>query len=118
MSRVRSRRLSQASLYVVLALLDGESHGYELMRRVEDLSDGTVRMGPGTMYGTLARLVGDGLIVEKNDDGDGNADDSGGRPRRTYRLTGEGQKVAATEVERMRSLLGRLDRPRPATGTA
>ncbi|HUQ40724.1 MAG TPA: helix-turn-helix transcriptional regulator, partial [Acidimicrobiales bacterium] len=60
----RTKPLPSASLHIVLALLDGELHGYALMRRVEELSDGAVRMGPGTLYGTLNRLVEDGLIEE------------------------------------------------------
>src|SRR6187431_1530115 len=59
-SMPRSKQLPAASLHVVLALLDGELHGYALMRRVDELSDGRVRMGPGTLYGTLNRLVADG----------------------------------------------------------
>ena len=53
----REKPLPAASLHVVFALLDGELHGYALMRRVDELSDGSVRMGPGTLYGTLNRLV-------------------------------------------------------------
>lgn len=51
----------------MLALLEGELHGYALMRRVGELSDGAVKMGPGTLYGTLNRLVDDGLIIETTD---------------------------------------------------
>ena len=58
----RPKPLPAASLHVVLALLDGELHGYALMRRVEELSDGAVRMGPGTLYGTINRLLDTGLI--------------------------------------------------------
>src|SRR5512132_2512371 len=64
LSMPRSKPLPAASLHVVLALLDGELHGYALMRRVEELSDGAVRMGPGTLYGTINRLVDTGLIVQ------------------------------------------------------
>ena len=63
-SMARERPLPAASLHVVFALLDGELHGYALMRRVDELSDGGVRMGPGTLYGTLNRLVEGGLIEE------------------------------------------------------
>src|SRR4051812_38762580 len=52
----RARQLPAASMHLVLALLEGENHGYGLMRRVEELSDGAVCMGPGTLYGTLNRL--------------------------------------------------------------
>ena len=98
--------LPAASLHIVLALLDGESHGYAVMRRVEELSDGAVRMGPGTLYGTLNRLLADGLIVETTDDVA--RDDS--ERRRYYRLTSEGEKVAKSELARLRTLLNRLGR--------
>jgi DNA-binding PadR family transcriptional regulator len=51
-----------ASMYLLLALLDGENHGYALMRLVDEQSQGSVHMGPGTLYGTLNRLLADGLI--------------------------------------------------------
>lgn len=96
--------LTAASLHVVLALLDGELHGYALMRRVAELSDQAVKMGPGTLYGTLNRLVQDGLIVETTDRlarGDGER-------RRYYELTPEGRGVAAAEVARLQRLLRRV----------
>ena len=98
----RSKPLPAASLHVVLALLDGELHGYALMRRVEELSDGAVRMGPGTLYGTLNRLVDDGLIVEtgQNDD----------ERRRYYELTASGRATALAELTRLRGLVERVSR--------
>ena len=63
----RDKPLPSASLHIVLALLQGELHGYALMTRVAELSDGAVRMGPGTLYGTLNRLVDEGLIEETTD---------------------------------------------------
>ncbi len=105
MSRVdQAKPLPAASLHLVLALLRGESHGYALMRRVEELSDGAVRMGPGTLYGTLNRLLADGLIVETTDD---QARDDSER-RRYYRLTAEGKRVATSELARLRALVNRL----------
>ena len=91
--------LPAASMHIVLALLDGEQHGYALMRKVEELSDGAVSMGPGTLYGTINRLLGDQLIVEV--DGP-QADDE--RRRRYYRLTAEGERVAHEELARLRML--------------
>ncbi len=93
-----------ASTYLVLALLGGENHGYALMRLVEDQSQGAVRMGPGTLYGTLNRLLGDGLIIETTEDGD-RADNE---RRRYYTLTGEGDRVARTELDRIRSLVNQF----------
>jgi DNA-binding PadR family transcriptional regulator len=88
----------------VLALLDGELHGYALMRRVGDLSDGEVRMGPGTLYGTLNRLVSDGLIVETTDRRD--RDDT--ERRRYYELTPAGRTVALDELTRLSTLVARI----------
>ena len=92
--------LPAASLHLILALLDGESHGYALLKRVEELSDGAVKMGPGTLYGTLNRLLADGLIVETTSDEQDR--------RRCYRLTGAGETVARTELSRLRHLVTRL----------
>ena len=104
-----SKPLPGASLYLVLALLDGEQHGYALMGRVAELSDGAWRMGPGTLYGTLNRLVADGLIEETRIDRDA------GERRRYYALTTAGRAVAATEVRRLQALVHRVARFLPAT---
>jgi DNA-binding PadR family transcriptional regulator len=100
----RGRLMPAASLYLLLALLGGENHGYALMQLVEEQSDGAVRMGPGTLYGTLNRLLQDGLIIETT--GEGDAEPAG--RRRYYRLTAEGDRVARTELERLRSLVSRF----------
>lgn len=99
--------LPAASMHLVLALLDGEMHGYALMRRVEELSDGAVRMGPGTLYGTLSRLAGDHLIVETRHDLE--------ERRRYYELTEDGRAVALTELARLRALVHRVGRHLPRT---
>lgn len=98
--------LPASSLHIVLALLDGELHGYALMRRVAELSDGAVKMGPGTLYGTLNRLVAEGLIVETTD----RDDRSESERRRYYELTPTGLAVARTELDRLRTLLRRVGR--------
>jgi DNA-binding PadR family transcriptional regulator len=100
----RSKPLPAASLHIVLALLAGELHGYALMRRVSELSDGAVQMGPGTLYGTLNRLVDDGLIVETTDRSD--RDDS--ERRRYYELTAAGRTTALEELSRLTTLVSRL----------
>jgi DNA-binding PadR family transcriptional regulator len=99
-------------MHLVLALLEGENHGYGLMRQVEELSDGAVRMGPGTLYGTLNRLVDDGLITETTDDV---ARDDKER-RRYYRLTAQGEQVAHAEFARLRTLVARVGMLRPGLG--
>src|SRR5262245_18912298 len=102
--RSSSRRpLPAASSHILLALLDGELHGYALMRRVEELSDGAVRMGPGTLYGTLNRLLDDGLIVETTD----RSARGDHERRRYYELTPDGRAVAVDELTRLRALVDR-----------
>ncbi len=96
--------LPAASLHIVLALLEGELHGYGLMGRVAELSDGAVRMGPGTLYGTLNRLVDDGLIVETTDRVARNDKER----RRYYELTPTGRTVALAELDRLQALLHRV----------
>jgi len=106
--------LPAASLHLVLALLDGENHGYALMRRVEELSAGAVRMGPGTLYGTLNRLLGDGLIIETTD----GVEREDNERRRYYQLTANGTAVAHDELARLRNLVGRLSWLQPGLGSA
>lgn len=99
-----AKPLPAASVHLVLALLAGEMHGYALMRRVQELSDGAVKMGPGTLYGTLNRLVDDGLIVETTD----RRTRSESERRRYYELTASGHTVALEELDRMKALVRRV----------
>jgi DNA-binding PadR family transcriptional regulator len=108
MSRRRGsqKSLPAASLHIVLALLDGELHGYAVMQRVGELSDGAVKMGPGTLYGTLNRLVDDGLVVETTD----RVDRDESERRRYYELSASGRSVALVELARLRTLVDRVTR--------
>ena len=99
----RSKNLPAASLHVALALLDGELHGYALMRRVEEFSDGAVKMGPGTLYGTLNRLVESGLIEETT----GRRARADNERRRYYQLTPNGRTIAIDELTRLQQLVQR-----------
>ena len=101
-------------MHIVLALLDGELHGYALMRRVEELSDGAVRMGAGTLYGTINRLVDDGLLVETT----ASATGDGSERRRYYELTTEGRDVALAELGRLQALVRKIGRHLPGTAPA
>ena len=94
--------LPSAPLHILLALREGERHGYAVMRDVERLSDGAVKMGPGTLYGAVKRLLADGLIEESSERPDPELDD---QRRRYYRLTGLGERVCSAEVERLSKLL-------------
>ena len=102
----RTRSLPAASMHIVLALLGGELHGYAVMQRVGELSDGAVRMGPGTLYGALGRLVDDGLVVETTD----RLERADGERRRYYELTANGRSVALVELARLQTLVERVSR--------
>jgi DNA-binding PadR family transcriptional regulator len=96
--------LAPAALHLVLALNRGERHGYALMRDVEDLSAGVIKMGPGTLYGTLKRLTKDGLIEQSDERPDPALDDD---RRKYYQLTALGQAVCAAEIQRLATLVER-----------
>lgn len=102
--RTTDKPMPAASMYLLLALLDGEKHGYALMRLVDEQSQGAVRMGPGTLYGTLNRLLAANLIVETTD----HSDRSGNERRRYYCLTQDGNRVARLELDRLRNLVNRF----------
>jgi DNA-binding PadR family transcriptional regulator len=93
--------LTPAVFYILVALADGDRHGYAIMQEVGKRSGGTVRMGPGTLYGAISRLLRDGLIEESEERPDPKMDD--GR-RRYYRLTGQGGRALAAEAKRFEEL--------------
>jgi DNA-binding PadR family transcriptional regulator len=109
--------LPSAWFHVLLVLAEGEKHGYGIMREVEQISDGTVRMGPGTLYGTLKKLLEIGLVDESGERPDPQMDD---QRRRYYRITGLGERVAAAEVHRLATMIERstLRRLTPRFGPA
>jgi len=94
--------LPSATLHILVALTPGEKHGYAIMRDVEELSDGHVKMGPGTLYGSIKRMLKDGLIEEAEERPDPELDD---QRRRYYRLTAVGRSVAAAEVRRLEAIV-------------
>ena len=88
--------------HILLALADKERHGYEIMREVDERSEGKVRLGPGTLYGSIKRMLSDGLIEEMDERPDPELDDE---RRRYYRLTDLGHRVAVAEAERLERLV-------------
>jgi DNA-binding PadR family transcriptional regulator len=108
--------LTPGTFHILLALADGERHGYAIMREVGERSEGTVRLGPGTLYGSLKRLLEGGLVEESDDRADPALDDE---RRRYYRITPFGVAVARAEARRLDALVRvarrkRLITPRPA----
>ena len=94
--------LSPAVFHVLLALADAERHGYGIIKEVEARTDGRVRLGPGTLYGSIKRMLEEGLIEESDERPDSALDDE---RRRYYRLTGFGRRVASAEAERLDGLV-------------
>ncbi|HEX9058391.1 MAG TPA: PadR family transcriptional regulator [Ktedonobacterales bacterium] len=109
--------LTPAVFHMLLALSDGERHGYGIMREIAARTHGKLRMGPGTLYGTIKRMLGDGLIEESGERPDPEMDD---QRRRYYRLTPVGRRVAEAEARRLETLVrdARAKRllPEPTTG--
>ena len=94
--------LPASGMHIIVALAGGEKHGYAIMRDVEDLSDGVVHMGPGTLYGSIKRMIEQGLVEETDERPDPALDD---QRRRYYRLTELGRRVGAAEQARLTQLL-------------
>jgi len=94
--------LTPAVANIMLSLADGEKHGYAIMREVEEMTDGNLAMGPGTLYGSIKRMLGAGL-VEETDPPPGDEEDN--ERRRYYRLTGLGEKVLSAEMARLQAMM-------------
>lgn len=86
--------MTEAMYYVLLALVN-PNHGYNLMSAITEVSCGRVKMGPGTLYGVLARIQKDGLITLAKDDG----------RRKTYTITADGKVALLNEYNRLVSLV-------------
>lgn len=114
--------LTPAVFHVLLALTGGESHGYAIMQEVAGSTDGRMKMGPGTLYGTIKRLLEARMIEESDRRPDPEMDDE---RRRYYRLTAVGRRAVTaearryaelTEVARRKRLLGKPVRAARAGG--
>jgi len=114
---MENNALTPAMFQVLLALGDGERHGYAILKEVEQQTDGQVRLSTGTLYAIIKRLLIDGSIQECRNRPPEEEDD---QRRRYYRLTPSGCQVAVAEAERMERLLATarekhfLKRLRPA----
>ena len=94
--------LTPKVFHILLALADGEKHGYVIMREVKKLTEGNVTLGPGTLYGAIKRLLKSGLISESDQRPDPALDDA---RRRYYQLTENGRLVLEAEAERLALLV-------------
>ncbi len=106
--------LTPAVFHILLALADGEKHGYAIMKEVESVTDGAVRMGPGTLYGSIKRMLKAGMIRESDERPDPELDDA---RRRYYELTGYGRRVLEAEAQRLAQAV-RVARRKNALGGA
>src|SRR5262249_31950130 len=105
------RPLPSAHFHILVTLADRERHGYAIMRDVAALTGGALRLSPGTLYGSIKRMLEEGLIEELDERPDPENDDD---RRRYYRITAHGRRAAREEAARLAKLL-RLAR---ATGLA
>lgn len=98
--------LPVSEFHILLALADGDRHGYAIMTEVTERTGGSVRLGPGTLYGAVKRMLDNGLIEERT-----SRHDEAER-RRTYRLTTLGRAVARAEAARLDELVRHARRKR------
>jgi DNA-binding PadR family transcriptional regulator len=94
--------LTPSVLHILLALSTEERHGYGIMKQVERESHGKVKMGPGTLYGSIGRMIEAGLIRESDNRPDPAMDDE---RRIYYAITGAGQQALQAELDRYREVV-------------
>jgi DNA-binding PadR family transcriptional regulator len=104
--------LTPVALNILLALADEERHGYGIGVGVRERTGGKMRLGPGTLYGSLKRMVDGGLVEETEESESLSQGQPEGTPRRYdaerrryYRLTGFGERVLAAELERLEGVV-------------
>jgi DNA-binding PadR family transcriptional regulator len=90
------------ALHILVAVAQGERHGYAIMQDVAARTGGAVRLGPGTLYGSIKRLLHDGLIEELDERPDPGQDDV---RRRYYRITPHGRRIARQALGRLATLV-------------
>ncbi len=88
--------------HVLVALAEGERHGYAILKAVSDRTDGSVELSTGTLYSMIKRLLADGIIVESHQRPAAGEDDE---RRKYYRLTDFGHRVLAAETDRLQAMV-------------
>lgn len=107
--------LQPAVFQILVALAEGERHGYAIMQDIATRTDGQMKLSPGTLYGSIKRMLEQGLILESSERPDPESDDE---RRRYYGMTPFGRRVAGAETERLSRLVSQavaslLPRSRP-----
>ena len=107
---IEHRPLSSAALHILVALAESNLHGYGIMQAVKRQSGGQYKLGPGTLYANLDRLLASGWV------GESERQRKHGDTRREYHLTANGERVLRREIRRLRQVvdvartrLGKLD---------
>jgi DNA-binding PadR family transcriptional regulator len=93
--------LREPTFYIMLSLSPGPKHGYAILKNVEELSEGSVKLGTGTLYGAIKRLLDRGWIRRVNDPIPNGTD----RERKAYVLTEQGRRVLNAEIARLQKLV-------------
>ena len=94
--------LTPAMFHVLVALADGDHHGYAILKRVAEYTEGRVQLSTGTLYGIVKRLLADGLVEEPKRRPPAADDDE---RRKYYRLTAFGRAVVAAETQRLEAMV-------------
>jgi len=102
MPKQKLHPLPSAAFQILLSLVEEDLHGYGIMRQVAAQTDGRMRLGPGTLYGSIRTLLEERCIEEVDVREDSKL---GPQRRRYYRLTSTGRKLVRTEAERLAGLL-------------
>jgi DNA-binding PadR family transcriptional regulator len=92
--------MTEAALQILIALADGEKHGYHIMREVTERTGGRVKLYPGTLYANIKRLLADGFIDEIEE-----RPDEDDERRRYYRLSRAGRGAARAEIDRLDTIV-------------
>lgn len=93
--------LREPTFFILLSLSPGAKHGYAILKEIEALSEGRVRLSTGTLYGAIQRLLDDGWIRRVDDP----LPNDTKRSRKTYALTEQGRRILNAEIERLRTLV-------------
>ena len=94
--------LTPAMFHVLVALADGDRHGYAIIKDISARTGGRVELGTGTLYGIVKRLLADGLVIESKQRPAASDDDE---RRRYYRLTPFGKQVVSAETARLEAMV-------------